>query len=47
MAHDHDRFRVVPDKKLRLEDHDPGDTGRFESKEDGRRHLEKGARGQR
>jgi PPK2 family polyphosphate:nucleotide phosphotransferase len=42
MAHDHDRFRVVPDKKFRLEDHDPGDTGRFESKEEGRRHLEKG-----
>jgi PPK2 family polyphosphate:nucleotide phosphotransferase len=42
MAHDHDRFRVVPGKKLRLEDHDPGDTGRFTSKEDGRRHLEKG-----
>ena len=42
MAHDHDRFRVRPDKKFRLEDHDPGDTGRFESKEDGQRHLEKG-----
>jgi PPK2 family polyphosphate:nucleotide phosphotransferase len=42
MAHDHDRFRVRPGKKLRLEDHDPGDTGRFTSKEDGRRHLEKG-----
>ena len=42
MAHDHDRFRVVPDKKLRLEDHAPGDTGRFEGKEEGRRHLEKG-----
>jgi PPK2 family polyphosphate:nucleotide phosphotransferase len=42
MAHDHDRFRVVPDKKFRLEDHDPGDTGRFEGKEEGRRHLEKG-----
>jgi PPK2 family polyphosphate:nucleotide phosphotransferase len=37
-----DRFRVRPDKKFRLEDHDPADTGRFESKEDGRRHLEKG-----
>jgi PPK2 family polyphosphate:nucleotide phosphotransferase len=42
MAHDHDRFRVLPGKKFRLEDHDPGDTGRFTSKEDGRRHLEKG-----
>ena len=42
MAHDHDRFRVAPDKKFRLADHDPGDTGRFESKEDGKRHLEKG-----
>jgi PPK2 family polyphosphate:nucleotide phosphotransferase len=37
-----DRFRVQPDKKFRLEDHDPGDTGRFESKEEGKRHLEKG-----
>jgi PPK2 family polyphosphate:nucleotide phosphotransferase len=37
-----DRFRVRPDKKFRLEDHDPGFTGRFESKEDGKRHLEKG-----
>ena len=34
-----DRFRVRPDKKFRLEDHDPGFTGRFESKEDGKRHL--------
>ena len=37
-----DRFRVRPDKKFRLEDHDAGFTGRFESKEDGKRHLEKG-----
>jgi len=37
-----DRFRVRPDKKFRLEDHDPGFTGRFESKEDGKRHLGKG-----
>ena len=37
-----DRFRVRADKKFRLEDHDPGFTGRFESKEDGKRHLEKG-----
>jgi PPK2 family polyphosphate:nucleotide phosphotransferase len=37
-----DRFRVRPDEKFRLEDHDPGFTGRFESKEDGKRHLEKG-----
>jgi PPK2 family polyphosphate:nucleotide phosphotransferase len=37
-----DRFRVRPDKKFRLEDHDPGFTGRFESKDDGKRHLEKG-----
>jgi PPK2 family polyphosphate:nucleotide phosphotransferase len=37
-----DRFRVRPDKKFRLEDHDPGDTGSFGSKEDGRKHLEKG-----
>ncbi|HET6898074.1 MAG TPA: polyphosphate kinase 2 family protein [Vicinamibacteria bacterium] len=37
-----DRFRVRPDKKFRLEDHDPGFTGRFDSKEDGKRHLEKG-----
>jgi len=37
-----DRFRVRPDKKFRLEDHDPGFTGRFESKEYGKRHLEKG-----
>jgi PPK2 family polyphosphate:nucleotide phosphotransferase len=37
-----ERFRVRPDKKFRLEDHDPGFTGRFESKEDGKRHLEKG-----
>ena len=37
-----DRFRVRPDKKFRLEDHDPGDTGTFESKEDGRKQLEKG-----
>jgi PPK2 family polyphosphate:nucleotide phosphotransferase len=37
-----DRFRVRPDKKFRLQDHDPGFTGRFESKEDGKRHLEKG-----
>jgi PPK2 family polyphosphate:nucleotide phosphotransferase len=37
-----DRFRVRPDKKFRLEDHDPAFTGRFESREDGKRHLEKG-----
>jgi PPK2 family polyphosphate:nucleotide phosphotransferase len=37
-----DRFRVRPDKKFRLEDHDPGFTGRFESKADGKRHLEEG-----
>jgi PPK2 family polyphosphate:nucleotide phosphotransferase len=37
-----DRFRVRPDKKFRLADYDPADTGRFKSKEDGRRHLEKG-----
>ena len=37
-----DRFRVRPDKKFRLEDHDPADTGRFESKEDGKRHLLEG-----
>jgi PPK2 family polyphosphate:nucleotide phosphotransferase len=42
MAPDHDRFRVVPDETLSLEDHDPGDTGRFQSKDEGRRHLEKG-----
>lgn len=39
---DEDRFRVRPDKKFRLKDHDPGDTGSYETKEDGRRHLEKG-----
>jgi len=38
----HDKFRVRPDKKFRLEDHDPRDTGGFESKEDGLRRLEKG-----
>ena len=37
-----DRFRVRPDKKFRLEDHDPRFTGRFESKEDGKRHLQEG-----
>jgi PPK2 family polyphosphate:nucleotide phosphotransferase len=37
-----DRFRVRSDKKFRLEDHDPGFTGRFESKEDGKRHLQQG-----
>jgi len=37
-----ERFRVRPGKKLRLEDHDPGFTGRFEGKEDGRKHLEEG-----
>jgi PPK2 family polyphosphate:nucleotide phosphotransferase len=37
-----ERFRVRPDKKFRLEDHDPGFTGRFESKEDGKRHLQQG-----
>jgi len=37
-----DRFRVRPGKKFRLEDHDPRFTGRFESKEDGERHLEEG-----
>jgi len=37
-----DRFRVRPDKKFRLEDHDPGFTGRFDSKEDGTRHLQEG-----
>src|SRR5260221_10902410 len=37
-----ERFRARPDKKFRLEDHDPGFTGRFESKEDGKRHLEAG-----
>ena len=42
MAADHDRFRVAPDKKFRLADHDPDDTGRFDNKEDGRRHLAKG-----
>jgi PPK2 family polyphosphate:nucleotide phosphotransferase len=39
---DEDRFRVRPDKKFRLKDHDSGDTGSYETKEDGRRHLEKG-----
>src|ERR1700682_4280125 len=38
----HDKFRVRPGKKFRLEDHDPADTDGFESKEDGRRRLEKG-----
>jgi PPK2 family polyphosphate:nucleotide phosphotransferase len=37
-----DRFRVRPGKKFRLEDHDPRFTGRFESKEDGKRHLQEG-----
>jgi PPK2 family polyphosphate:nucleotide phosphotransferase len=37
-----DRFRVQPDKRFRLVDYDPADTGRFKSKEDGKRHLEKG-----
>ncbi len=37
-----ERFRVRPDEKFRLENHDSADTGRFESKEEGRRHLEKG-----
>ena len=38
----HDKFRVRPDQKFRLEDHDPRDTDGFESKEDGLRRLEKG-----
>jgi PPK2 family polyphosphate:nucleotide phosphotransferase len=38
----HDRFRVRADGKLRLEDHDPGDTGDFKSKEEGLRQLQKG-----
>src|SRR5262245_30165817 len=37
-----DRFRVQPGTKFRLSDHDPGDTGRFTSKEDGQRHLQEG-----
>jgi PPK2 family polyphosphate:nucleotide phosphotransferase len=38
----HDKFRVRPGKKFRLEDHDPRDAGGFESKEDGLRRLEEG-----
>ena len=38
----HDKFRVRPGKKFRLEDHDPRDTDGFESKEDGLRRLERG-----
>src|SRR5262245_22177414 len=37
-----DKFRVRPDGKFRLKDHDPRDTEGFESKEDGQRHLQKG-----
>jgi PPK2 family polyphosphate:nucleotide phosphotransferase len=37
-----DRFRVRPGRKFHLKDHDPGDTGRFESREDGKKHLEQG-----
>ncbi len=42
MAHAHDAFRARPGKPFRLEDHDSGDRGSFASKEEGRRHLEKG-----
>jgi PPK2 family polyphosphate:nucleotide phosphotransferase len=42
-----DKFRVRPGKKFRLGDHDPADTGRFKSKEEAKRHLEKALEGLR
>ena len=37
-----DRYRVSDASKFRLKDHDPGDTGDFKSKKDGRERLEAG-----
>jgi PPK2 family polyphosphate:nucleotide phosphotransferase len=37
-----ERYRVREGAKFRLKDHDPGDTGKFESKEQGRTRLIQG-----
>ena len=37
-----ERYRVREGAKFRLKDHDPGDTGKFESKEQGRTRLVQG-----
>ena len=37
-----DRYRVREGAKFRLKDHDPGDTGKFESKEQGKARLTQG-----
>jgi PPK2 family polyphosphate:nucleotide phosphotransferase len=37
-----ERYRVRDGSKFRLKDHDPGDTGKFESKEDGKARLAQG-----
>ena len=39
---DFDRFRVRPDRRLDLRDHDPGDTGPFGGKQDASGRLERG-----
>ena len=39
---DFDRFRVRPDRRLDLRDHDPGDTGPFDGKQDASGRLERG-----
>jgi PPK2 family polyphosphate:nucleotide phosphotransferase len=35
-------FRVAPEAKVRLKDWDPGDTGKFRSKEEAKKRLERG-----
>jgi PPK2 family polyphosphate:nucleotide phosphotransferase len=37
-----EKFRVPEDAKFRLKDHDPSDTGRFDSKEQGKARLAQG-----
>ena len=37
-----EKYRVREGSKFRLKDHDPGDTGKFESKEQGKAHLAQG-----
>jgi PPK2 family polyphosphate:nucleotide phosphotransferase len=37
-----DRYRIADGQTFRLKDHDPGDTGEFTSKKDGRARLEAG-----
>ena len=39
-----DRFRVPTDGSFRLQDHDPGNTGAFTSKKEGKERLEEGVK---